>query len=124
MPDKPYSHIFEGPWDRAQVRCIKWEGLANGDRGEAYVLPHFSCRSVQVAGTPGVGGKVQIKGSNITDQDDPLFDVLSDSRNGLLEFSASGPLRQVVEICHAVRPEVVAGDVDTRFDVYLYLKNT
>lgn len=129
MAEIPYSQIFEGPWDNARVKCIKWPGLANGDVGKPYPLPHFADRSVQVVGTPGVGGKLQFKGSStIKDAtgallDTPVFDVLSDTRGALLEFTVSGPLRQIVEVCHAVRPEVVSGDVNSLWDVYLYLKS-
>jgi hypothetical protein len=128
MAEKPYSQIFEGPWDGARVKCIKWTGLQNGDIGAPYKLPHFADRSVQAIGTPGVGGKLQFKGTNgIKDAtgallDSPQFDVLGDTRGALLEFTVSGTLRQIVEVCHAVRPEVVAGDVNSLWDVYLYLK--
>lgn len=127
MSEIACRQIFDGPWDGARVKCIKWEGLANGDIGAIYRLPHFADRSVQVVGTPGAGGTLQFKGSNAIKEggaliDVPVFDVLSDTRGGLLEFTASGALRQIAEVCHAMRPEVVDGDEDTLFDVYLYLK--
>jgi hypothetical protein len=127
MAERDYEQIFDGLWDLARVKCIKWAGLANGDTGKPYKLPHYADRSVQVAGTPGVGGKVQIKGSNAIKNaagellDTPVYDVLSDTRNGLLEFTAAGGLRQIVEVCHAVRPKVPSGDGTTSWDVYLYI---
>jgi hypothetical protein len=124
MPEIDYKLLFDGTWEGIRVRCILWEGLAKGDKGKPFVLPLFNSRSVQVVGTAGIGGKVQIKGSNVPSQDDPPFDVLSDTRHGLLEFSSAGSLRQVAEVCHQLRPEVVAGDENTRFDVYLYMKSS
>lgn len=130
MSTIPYRQIFNGPWDDCLVKCIKWEGLANGDVGQPYVLPHYADRSVQVAGDPGVGGRLQFKGTNMVKDDTGaladgvLFDVLSSTRGALLDFTAAGPARHIVELCHAVRPEVVSGDGDSLWDVYLYLKKS
>lgn len=87
--------------------------LANGDNGQSYGdSPGLADRSVQVNGTFGVGGSVQLEGSN----DNTNWFVLHDLQGNNLTFTTAG-LKQVQEICLYVRPNCTAGDGTTNLTV-------
>lgn len=96
---------------------IVWTGLLNGDVGEPFTLSQYADRSVQVTGTFGAGGTVQIEGSN----DESNWAVLKDNQGDALTFLSAG-LRQVMEVSVAIRPAVVAGDGTTTTTVSMLVR--
>jgi len=52
----------KGFGDYAHV--VSWSGLLNGDDGSVLEMPGHTVRSVQFAGTLGVGGTIALEGSN------------------------------------------------------------
>lgn len=89
-----------------------WSNLANGDAGTELMLAEFADKSVQVFGTFGVGGTVQIEGSN----DGVNYAVLTDPQgNNLLLTSAK--IETVSEVTAYIRPRIIAGDGTTSLTV-------
>ena len=99
-------------------QLITWSGLLNGDDGTPlYLGTDYADRSVQVLGTLGTGGTVQIEGSmaGVT------YATLTDSTGTALSVAAL-KLRAVVEQCVYIRPRVSAGDGSTDFTVALFIR--
>lgn len=96
---------------------ISWSGLLNGDDGSPVEMPGSSDRSIQFVGTFGVGGTIQIEGSN----DGTNYVVLTDPQgNNISKTSAA--LEMVTELTRYIRPRVTAGDGTTSLAAYLLLK--
>lgn len=93
---------------------VSWS-LANGDVGQAYGdAVGQADRSVQINGTFGVGGSVNVEGSN----DNVNWFILHDLQGNNLTYTAAG-LKQVQEIALWVRPNCTAGDGTTNLTVTL-----
>lgn len=110
----------------AGVIGIQWTGLLNTDVGKPFVCGHRNIKSVQVSGTFGVGGSVQIQGSN--DQAytpdagalAPSWVPLSDRQANQLDITVA-KLENIQENPNAVRPSVTAGDGTTAITVTMIL---
>ncbi len=97
---------------------VQWAGLLNGDVGKPFVCGHRIVKSVQITGTFGVGGSVQLQGSN--DQAytpdagtlSPTWAPLSDRQANQLDIT-SAKIEVVQEDPSAIRPSVTAGDGTT-----------
>lgn len=98
-------------------RQVLWEGLLNGDSGDAQQVGQMSDKSVQVVGTFGTGGSINIEGSN----DGTNWEILVDPQGNALTFT-SAALEQILENPRYIRPNVTAGDGTTDLDVYLYAR--
>lgn len=99
------------------VLKVVWSGLLNGDQGSSEDLSDYPDQSVQITGTFGVGGSVNIEGSN----DGSTFAILNDSRGeGNALTLTAADLRQILEgVVGRVRPNVTAGDGSTNLVVTL-----
>jgi hypothetical protein len=103
--------------DRAHV--ISWAGLTQAtlDDGDPVEMPGSADRSAQVIGVLGVGGSVQIQGSN----DGVNWAALTDPQGNNLDM-ASLKIEAISELTRFVRPKVTAGDGTTNLTVLLLVK--
>lgn len=97
-----------------QAWVCRWTPLLNTDTGNPFENPGSSDRSVQVTGTFGVGGSVQIEGSN----DGTNWSILTDPQGNNLTFTSS-KIEAVSELTRYIRPNVTAGDGSTSLTVSL-----
>jgi len=93
-----------------------WSGLLNGDDGAPFEGGDWGDRTVAFAGTFGVGGSIQIEGSN----DGTNYFVLTDPQGNNVAKTAAG-MEAVVELPRYVRPRVTAGDGTTSLVCTLYM---
>lgn len=102
-----------------QVYRLTWSGLLNGDVGSAEGGARFDSATVQVKGTFGVGGSVNVEGSN---DGGTTWHILNDSRGegNALTFTAADT-RKVLERPQLYRVNVTAGDGTTTLAVLLIL---
>lgn len=97
---------------------VTWEGLGQGDEGEAVTYGVFTDRSVQVFGTFGAGGSVTMQGSN----DNANFVALTDPRGNALSIS-SPRLEQIEDLSYSFKPVVNGGDGTTALTVVLFARS-
>lgn len=97
---------------------VTWTGLLDGDTGAPVIIGEYPDRTVHVRGTFGVGGSVDIEGSNDLPTETPAYVLLTDPQGNPLTKGAAG-----IEICEEapliVRPNCNAGDGDTSLTVRL-----
>lgn len=93
-----------------------WSGLLNTDDGAPVELAAFADKSVQITGTLGVGGSIQLEGSmNGTD-----WGLLTDPQgNNIVKTALTNSIETITELVRYVRPRVTAGDGTTNFTVHL-----
>lgn len=92
-----------------------WETCTSANAtGTAVEEFQWSDRSVQITGTFGTSGNLQIQGSN----DGTNYVVLTDPQGNDLDITAAG-IKQISEVTKYVRPVVTAGDGTTDLDVTL-----
>ena len=105
--------------DSLQHRCViaTWASMPNGETGEAIELANFADRSVQIAGTFGVGGMVRIEGSI----DGVNYAPLTDPQGNDLNIGTP-KIEAITELVRFVRPRVVAGDGTTLVNVVMLMK--
>jgi hypothetical protein len=96
---------------------VAWEGLANGDEGEPFILSQYADRSVQVLGTFGTGGTVIFEGSN----NGVTYSPLTDDQGTTLSFLTS-KLSQIMQIVVNIKPRVTSGDGSTSINVYMLVR--
>lgn len=107
---------------------VQWAGLLNTDVGQGFVSGQYNIKSVQVYGTFGAAGSVQIQGTNdqaytpgaVTTA--PNWVPLSDRQANQLDITAA-KIENVQENPNAVRPSVTAGDGTTNLTVVMILSN-
>jgi hypothetical protein len=96
--------------------AITWENLANGDDGDPVSIPgRYTDLTVQVLGTPSVGGSVTIEGSN---DGGTTWAALHDLQGNASTHTAVG-IEPIAEHPLQLRPDVTAGDVSTDFTVII-----
>lgn len=99
----------------------QWVGIPNAQAGDPYNTTssaNGSDRSVQVGGTFGAAGSVNIEGSN----DGGLnYILLTDPLGNALTFTSAG-MKAITELPQRIRPRVTAGDGTTAINVYLFCK--
>ena len=94
---------------------VVWTGLLNGDDGAAFEGFDWADASVQITGTFGVGGSINMTGSN----DGTNYVVLTDPQgNAITKTSAA--VEQISEGTKYFKPVVTAGDGSTNFTVTLF----
>jgi hypothetical protein len=104
-------------WTSNSAWLTQWTGLANGDSGAPLQMPDCSDRSIQIGGTFGAGGSLQIEGSN----DGTNYIVLTDPQGNALTFTTAR-LEAVSEATAYIRPRVTAGDGTTLLTCHLVSK--
>lgn len=98
--------------DKSVVK-VSWALMANGDTGAPFTFAGWADRSVHIAGTFGVGGTAQFKGSN---NSGTSYIVLTDPQGNAISKTAES-IEAVTELVEQVRPEVTAGDGTTSITV-------
>jgi len=95
-----------------------WTGLLNGDTGAPVEIGDWADRTVQIYGTFGAGGSINLEGSLDKTSESPTYAILSDPQGNAVTKSAAamevfeeGPL--------LIRPNVTAGDGTTALTVKL-----
>lgn len=100
------------PFAANGVVIHEWVGLAaSGDVGVWVAVPHFSDKTVQVSGSFGTGGVVDIEGS-IDDPTEaaPAFETLADPQgNDISIATADKKLETILDNCVFIRPRMTAG---------------
>lgn len=86
------------PNGHRQLVQVVWSGLLSGDVGDAYELPAWADRSVQIQATFG-DGTITFQGSN----DGAQWDALTDPQGNDIAKTAND-LEQVTELTRFVRP--------------------
>ena len=94
-----------------------WTGLLNGDQGSAVEAADWADRTVQIAGTFGVGGSVTLEGSN----DNSNWVALTDPQGNAVTKTAAG-LEVFEEGPRYIRPNVTAGDGTTSLTVTVWAR--
>lgn len=99
----------------ADDRCIviTWSGLLTTDLGEAAQMGRFYDLTVQVIGTFGSGGTVQIKGSN---DGGTTWGRLHDRQGVLISIGDSNPIA-LQDAPALIRPDIISGDGTTSLKV-------
>lgn len=98
------------------ISRVIWTGLLNGDSGSPVELPEFPDRTVQVYGTFGVGGSINLEGSNDKTTESPTYALLTDPQGTAVTKTAAA--MEVFEECPLIiRPNVTAGDGTTSLTV-------
>ena len=96
---------------------VVWTGLLNGDDGAAFEGFDWADASVQITGTFGVGGSINMTGSN----DGTNYVVLTDPQgNAITKTSAA--VEQISEGVKSFKPAVTAGDGTTSLTVTMYAR--
>lgn len=98
--------------------CVAaWAALANGDYGAAVDQSQYTDKGIQVFGTFGAGGALQLQGSN----DGTNWAPLSDPQGNVLTITAAG-IKFVAEATRYIRPAVTGGDGTTSITTTILLK--
>lgn len=106
-------------WMSKRVARTVWSGLLTGDDGAAESPGRLSDRSIQVSGTLGAGGSVNVQGSN----DGVTWATLSDPAGTPLATMGLG-VEEILENTLFVRPLIVSGDGTTNITVQLVSAST
>lgn len=107
--------VTQAPSGCANAILAQWAALTNGNDGDPVDLLNFRDRSVQVTGTFGASGSVQLEGSN----DGTNYVLLKDPLGNNLAFTAAG-LQPVLAMTRYVRPRVTNGDGTTSLTVTMF----
>jgi len=100
-----------------ELAVATWAALANGEAGTAVNLGQYADKSVQIRGTFGAAGSVQLEGSN----DGTNYELLTDPQgNDIVKTAAD--LEQVSENPLWIRPRCTAGDGTTNLQITLTCK--
>lgn len=106
-------------WSSKRVSTTKWTPMLTTDVGTPETCGRLSDRSVQVIGTLGAGGSVNIQGSN----DGSTWATLNDPASVPLATMGVG-IKEILENTQFVRPVVVGGDGTTSITVILTAAST
>jgi len=103
--------------DTPNMKIVTWSPVALGDVCYPFVVATYAEKSVQVTGTFGGGGSVNIEGSN-DPGGSPLYNLLEDPWDHDLVIAAS-VLERIVENPYMIRPRITAGDGTTSLSIRL-----
>lgn len=101
-----------------------WSGLTTSNVGMPLgssihqFQANYADRSVQVTGTFGAAGSVQIEGSN---DGGTTWNIMNDAFGNALVLT-SGVIKQITEVSERIRPNVTAGDATTSINVNLFMR--
>jgi len=87
---------------------VTWTPLANGDTVAVTTNLEIRFAAVQVSGTFGVGGSVNLEGS----LDGTIWTILQDPSNAAITLTSAGMVT-VRDVVKFFRPNVTAGDGTT-----------
>lgn len=96
-----------------------WETMLDGDTGLAVEMGASADKTMQITGTFGAGGSVNIEGSN----DGTNWEILEDADGGALTFT-SADLQLIRDNPQFIRANCTAGDGTTDLDVTIVAKRT
>lgn len=102
--------------DSAGHLVAHWTGLLNGDTGRPVSLRAFGDASVQLAGTLGTGGNVNLEGSN---NGGASWAQLNDPQGNPISLSDLTTIETILEYVEQIRPNVTAGDGATDLECYV-----
>jgi len=109
---------LEGPG-----RCFRvtWTGLANGDTGTPVSFPGAADVTVQVLGTFGTGGTVNLQGCL---QQTPVdYFSLKDPQGNAMTYTSSDA-EMVSQVTAHMRPNITAGDGSTDLTIIALFRST
>ena len=121
-----YSSLLVSPteqsYDNTRYHKTSWallnsSGLSSGNPSTGTL--DYSDRSVQVVGTFGSGGSVQIQGSN---DGGTTWSPLSNPAGTVINITGSSQINQITELAEQVKPVVTAGDATTSLTVWLMMR--
>jgi hypothetical protein len=98
----------EGVW-----QC-EWESLLTGETGDMASLSKWPVKSIQISGTAGAGGSINVQGSN----DGTNWASLQDALGNGLATAAPG-IYSIEQNTKFIRPAVVSGDGTTDLKVVI-----
>jgi hypothetical protein len=105
---KSESFYQEGVWR------TEWSSLLTGETGDKADLSKWPTKSIQISGTAGAGGSVNIQGSN----DGTNWSSLQSATGDSLATAAPG-MYSIDQNTQHIRPLVVAGDGTTNLKVVI-----
>src|SRR5258708_10216842 len=115
----PFTDLSTSPDFAKGAQLFTWTSVPNGNQGASVHAIDYTDRTVQVTGTFGVGGSVQLEGS----LDNTNWFILRDPLGANLTFTAAG-LKQILENPRFIRPNVTAGDGTTALTVNVVVSST
>ena len=92
--------------------------LVNGESGDPVTAVNHADRSVQISGTFGAGGTVELRGSL---DGGTTYAVLTDQNDNNLSITAA-KIESVMQLTEYFRPVVTAGDGTTALKITLIAK--
>lgn len=111
-----------GQWIARSVHKFTVSAIPNGNQSSTLSASFLSDKSVQVTGTFGAGGSIQIEGSNDGGTTWAILNgPITDGGSTQLVFT-SADLRQILENAQLVRANVTAGDGTTSLNVNIVSK--
>lgn len=105
------------------IKLYRWVGMTEGDTGEILYLSQSTDKTVQVAGTFGEGGSVNLRGSNYPKNETKTWATLHKSDISDLTFTVAD-IFAIIDNTVAISPEVTAGDETTDLDVSICCAKT
>lgn len=104
-------------WIAKGVLKSTWASLLNGDVGSPLDAPNLPDKTVQIKGTFGTGGSINIEGSN---DGGTTNHILNDSRGEGNPLTLTlADTRTINENPAQIRPNVTAGDANTSLTVII-----
>jgi hypothetical protein len=97
---------------------IRWTGLLENDTGAWVAMARYADKTIQVIGTFGASGDVDIQGSNELVPGALEFGQLSDPQGVALSIGDVDPI-VIAETPRVIRPEVDTGDGTTDLTVII-----
>lgn len=110
-------------WNTKRVSSTTWTPLLTTDVGSAESPGRLADKSVQILGTVGAGGSVNIQGSNDGTNWVSLT-ASSTAAPGVSLATAAPGIYQIIENTLFIRPLVVSGDGTTSLTVILTCETT
>lgn len=95
-----------------------WTGLLNGDSGAPVEMGDWADRTVQIYGTFGAGGSINMEGSCDKATETPTYSILTDPQGNAVTKTAAA-IEVFEESPLIIRPNVTAGDGTTSLTVKL-----
>lgn len=109
----PTQKFPAGSDDNREAWVVTWTPMHNGDIGAAPTnLIGFADHTIQVEGTFGAGGTVQVLGT----LDGVNFRQLTDPQGNSLNIVSAG-IKQITEACVSIIPNITGGDGTTALTV-------
>ena len=105
----------------ANLARITWTPLANGDSGSPVEMGDWADRTVQITGTFGAGGSVNMEGSNYKASETPVYAILTDPQGNAVTKTTAA-IEVFEESPLIIRPNVTAGDGTTAIQVRMVVR--